>query len=118
MPEVRLHVAGYPDSDDAERADLASHLRDDLLAHEVEAIHPRVPAPAGAKGAALDWAQLVVSLAGTAPALIAAVNGWLGRHPRAKLALEIDGDRLALDDASPDERRRLLDAFLARHDAG
>jgi hypothetical protein len=118
MTEVRLHVAGYPDSDDAERAELATRLRADLLAHDVEVAHPQAQAPPGAKGAALEWAQLVVGVAGTAPAMIAALQGWLGRHPRAGVSLEIDGDTLTLDEASPAERRQLVETFLARHGAG
>jgi hypothetical protein len=118
MTEVRLHVAGYPDSDDVERADLATRLRADLLAYDVDVGHPQAQAPAGAKGAALEWAQLVVTVAGSVPGIIAALQGWLGRHPRAAVSLEIDGDTLTLDEASPDERRRLVETFLARHGAG
>ena len=44
-----------------------------------------------------------------------AVQGWLGRHPRAAVTLEIDGDKLILDEASPEDRQRLLEVFLARH---
>ena len=118
MTEVRLHVAGYPDSDDADRADLATRLRGDLLAHDVDVAHPQAQAPPGAKGAAVEWAQLVVTLAGTVPGMIAALQGWLARHPRAAVSLEIDGDTLTLDEASPAERRRLVETFLARHGAG
>jgi hypothetical protein len=119
MTELRLHVRGYPDSDDEERADLAWRLREDLRDHGLDHVsHPSIPGPAGAKGAALEWAQLVVSLAGTVPPLIMALQGWLGRHPRAAVTLEIDGDRLTLDEAAPAEQRRLVDAFLDRHGAG
>jgi Effector Associated Constant Component 1 len=118
MTDVRVHVAGYPDSDDEERADLATRLRADLLAHDVEASHPEGPAPAGAKGTAIEWAQLVITLAGTVPGMVAALQGWMGRHPRAALSLEIDGDKLTLDEASPAEQRKLVETFLARHGAG
>ena len=117
MTEIRLDVAGYPDSDDLERADLATRLMEDLRAHDVNAAHPDAKAPPGSKGAALDWAQLVVTLAGTAPGMIAAVNSWLDRHPGTAVSLEIDDDTLKLEAASPDERRRLVEAFLARHGA-
>jgi hypothetical protein len=74
-----------------------------------------MPAPEGAKGAGLEWAQLVVTLAGTLPPFIVALQGWLGRHPRAAVTLEIGGDKLSIPDASPAERRRLVETFLARH---
>jgi membrane-associated two-gene conflict system component 1 (EACC1) len=118
MREVRVHVSGYSDSDDDERADLAAQLREDLLARDLAASHPPAAAVPGAKGAALEWAQLVVTLAGTASPMIAALQGWLGRHPSAGVSLEIDGDKLMLDDASPAERNRLVEEFLARHGAG
>jgi hypothetical protein len=117
MTEVRLEVAGFPDSDDEERADLTTRLRADLLAHHVDVSHPQAPAPPGSKGAGLEWAQLVVTLAGTMPAMIAALQGWRGRHRRAAVSLEIDGDTLTLDEASPADQRRLLETFLARHGA-
>jgi hypothetical protein len=118
MTEVRLHVVGYPDSDDVERADLATRLRADLLAHDVDAAHPQAYAPPGAKGTAFEWAELAVSLAGSVPGMVTALQSWASRHPRATVSLEIEGDTLTLDDASPAERRRLLETFLARHGAG
>jgi Effector Associated Constant Component 1 len=109
-------VAGYPDSDEEERADLASRLREEIRDHGIDDVsHPEVPPPPGSKGGALDWAQLVVTFAGTMPALVMAIQGWLGRHPNAAVTLEIGGDRLTLDEASPADRRRLLETFLARH---
>lgn len=118
MTQVRLHVSGYSDSDDAERADLTTRLRADLLARDLAVSHPAAEAPPGSKGAGLEWAQLVVTLAGTVAPMIAALQGWQGRHPRAALSLEIDGDKLTLEDASPDEQRRLVETFLARHGDG
>jgi hypothetical protein len=116
MTEVRLHVVGYPDSDEEERADLASRLREDIREQGIDEVaHPPVPPPPGSKGGALDWAQLVVTFAGTVPPLVMAIQGWLGRHPNAAVTLEIGGDRITLDEASPADRQRLLEAFLARH---
>lgn len=116
MTEVRLHVVGYSDSDEEERADLASRLEEEIRAHGIDEVsHPHSPAPPGSKGSALDWAQLVVTLAGTAPPLVMAIQGWLGRHPEAAVTLEIDGDRLTLEEASPADRQRLLEVFLSRH---
>lgn len=119
MTDLRLQVLGYPDSDDEERADLAWRLREELRDHGVEDVsHPDTRPPPGAKGSALEWAQLVVSVAGTVPPMIMALQAWLGRHPRAAVTLELGGDRLTLDEASPAERQRLVETFLARHDAG
>ncbi len=116
MAELHLHVAGYADSDEEERADLAGRLREEIEVHGIDDVsHPQVESPEGSKGAALDLAQLVITFAGTLPALIAAVQGWMGRHPSAAVTLEIDGDTLTLDEASPAERQRLMEVFLAKH---
>ena len=119
MSEVRLHVAGYPDSDAEERAELAAGLREELAdAPADEVSHPSIRPPPGAKGGALEWAQLLVTMAGTLPPLIMAVQGWLGRHRGAAVTVEIDGDTLTLGEASDAEQRRLVEAFLARHGSG
>lgn len=115
MTEVRLHVAGYPDSDDEERADLAWRLREEISDGVEDVSHPSIRPPPGAKGGALEWAQLLVTMAGTLPPLVMAVQGWLGRHRGAAVTVEIDGDTLTLGEASEADQRRLVEAFLARH---
>ena len=68
MAELRLQVAGYPDSDDEERAELASRLKRELGEHGIDEVaHPGAPAPPGVKGGAVEWAQLVVGFAGSVP---------------------------------------------------
>lgn len=116
MIEVQLEVAGYPDSDAREVAELTLGLERDLLMGAVEHVtRPSGDAPPGAKGSALEWAQLVVTLAGALPPLLTAVRGWVGRHPGAAVSLEIDGDRLTVDEATLDERRELIGAWMKRH---
>jgi hypothetical protein len=119
MTQLRVEVQGLLDSDDEERAQLTGRLRDELIEQGVEEVaHPDAHAPEGAKGAALEWAQLVVGLAGSLGPLLSALRGWLGRNPDAAVTLEIDGDKLTIDKASPGERQRLVETFLARHGAG
>ena len=119
MTEVRLHVAGYTDSDAEERADLAAGLREELtdgLADDVS--HPSIRPPPRAKGGALEWAQLLVTMAGSLPPLSMAVQGWLGRLRGAAVTVEFDGETRTLGDASDAEQRRLVEAFLKRHGGG
>jgi hypothetical protein len=116
MTELRLHVTGFPDSDDEERAELASRLKTEMNDRGIDEVsHPSVPSPPGSKGSALDWAQLIVTFAGTAPSLVMALQGWLGRHPRAAVTIEMGGDKLTLDRGSSADQRRLVEAFLNRH---
>ena len=114
-----MHVAGYADSDAEERADLAAGLRKELadgVADDVS--HPSIRPPPGAKGAGLEWAQLLVTMAGTVPPLIMAVQGWLGRHRGAAVTVEIGGDTLTLGEGAEAEQRQLVEAFLNRHGGG
>jgi len=119
MTELRMQVVGYPDSDEEERAELAWRLREEIRERGIDEVsRPSVRPPPGAKGGAVEWAQLVVTLAGTVPPMIMALQAWLGRHRGAAVTLEIDGDKLTLDDPSAEDQRRLVETFLARHGGG
>ena len=116
VTEIRVEIAGYADSDAEERAELARRLESELSELDVEEIlHPADQAPPGAKGDALQWAQLAVTFAGSLPALIGVIRGFVGRHSGAAVSVEIDGDRLSLGEPTPDERQALVDAWIARH---
>lgn len=116
MGDIKIHVAGYADSDAQERAELAGRLEEELRQLDVEDIsRPQLEPRDGAKGSAFEWAQLIVTFAGSLPALVSAVRGWLGRHPGSSVTLEIDGDRLTLEQASLQERRELIETWMKRH---
>lgn len=114
-----MEVVGFPDSDPEERAELAWRLQEDLLTSDLGTVS-RAPAAssAGAKGAAVEWAQLLVTLVGTLPGLVAVVRAWQDRHPRASVTLEVDGDRITLSDGRSREGRELLETWLQRHGDG
>jgi hypothetical protein len=114
--QLKVHVGGYADSDIQERAELAWSLHEELRGLDIEDVwRSPLEAPRGAKGSAFDWAELVVTLAGSLPPFVAAIRAWLGRHPGAAISLEIDGDRLELSDASVSERRELIETWMQRH---
>jgi hypothetical protein len=117
MTEIRLHVGGYADSDPEERADLAWRLQQELLELDVDDVsHASAEeTPRGAKGSGVEWAQLVVTFAGSLPAIVAMLCSWQGRHSRSSITLEIDGDRLTLNGLSASERSELIAAWMRRH---
>jgi Effector Associated Constant Component 1 len=116
---ILVNVDAGPGADDAETAELAARLRDELLAHELEPQDVSTTAPPGAKGLGVDVGSLLVVLAasgGVLTSLIGTLQSWLLRQSGSKLLLEIDGDRIELTGATDEERRRALDAWLARHE--
>lgn len=105
-----------------ESSELAGDLTWDLMetlrespADEVE--RPRAEQADGAKGSTLEWAQLIVSFSAGLPQIVSLIRGWVGRRPDAKVRIEIDGDVLELEKASPEVQDQLARAFLARHPA-
>src|SRR5262249_30204045 len=99
-------------------AGLTASLREDLLAFGVvgaENPPAKEPLPSGARGDAVAWAQLAVTLAGSLPALVGFVRGWVRDHRDVRVRVEIDGDVIELDGATDAESHQLFKAFLARH---
>jgi hypothetical protein len=99
-------------------AGLTASLRKDVLAFgALSAEHRQAagPAPAGAKGSAVEWAQVAVTLGGNLPALAIFVRDWARSHRSARVRLEVDGDVIELNGASDPHSRELLKQFLARH---
>jgi hypothetical protein len=120
---MAVEINALPDADAVEVAELAGSLRAELLETDVEAVElaRHGPAPAGAKAVdALAVGMLVVQLSQAAPALhavVAAVRDWLSRRRVRSVKVELDGDVLELSQASGDEQRRLVDAWIARQAA-
>lgn len=108
---------GTATGDDPELAgeltwDLVETLRESP-ADKVE--RPRADAGEGAKGPALDVAQLLVTFSGGLPQIVGLIQGWLHRRPDAKVRIELDGDVVEIEHASPEVQAQLVRAFLERH---
>lgn len=119
--EVLLRLDAGSGADDEDVAGLATLLREELAASELDPVAVPAAAPAGAKGAGAELGSLLVVLAasgGVLTTLVGTLQAWLLRHADSKVVLEVDGDRLELTGATDDERRRALEHWLARHDAG
>jgi Effector Associated Constant Component 1 len=121
MAAPRIEVLGWIDSDDEERAKLSRLLRGELLrlpdiAH-VE--HERSSqASHGAKaGEVLEWATLVVELAGGLSGLVAALRSWTRRNEGVTIRLSLDGDELEIREPSTEERAALVDSWLRSHES-
>lgn len=113
--QVRLQVEAL-DGDPEEAAEGTWHLKDEISRLDVDRVEraPAAPVP-GAKGDPLAWAELVITGAGSLPALIGAVRSWVNRNSNCNVTLELDGDRLVLEGVGSEEQLELANAWLKRH---
>jgi hypothetical protein len=108
--------------DEAER--LGRQLRAELAQLDVEAVKPATisDVPEGAKGAAVDWGSLLVTLSaagGVFTSVIALTRDWLARHGAAqRIKITIDGDTIVLDRATTAEREQLIGTWVHQHSGG
>jgi hypothetical protein len=117
-----LELEPAAESDEAER--LGQQLRSELAQLDVEAVTPAPisDVPEGAKGGAVDWGSLLVTLSaagGVFTSVIALTRDWLARHGAAqRIKLTIDNDTIVLDRASTEEREQLIGTWVQRHSGG
>jgi hypothetical protein len=118
--ELRLDLVD--DGTDTEELDqMTRRIQESLLDLDVEDVTPlsEGPAPDGTK--AVDAALiggLLVTLMQT-PTLINSIIGvlssWVGGRANRSVKVTIEGDTLELTGASDEERRDVVNAWLARH---
>lgn len=118
---VSVTVQADATAGDEDTAVLRDYVRSMLAEHEFDVTDHRGGAelPAGAKAAdPAAISSLVVALAasgGVLTTLIGALQAWLLRSSARQVVVEIDGDRLEVTGVSNEERRRLIAAWLDRH---
>ncbi|MFJ6052740.1 hypothetical protein [Streptomyces sp. NPDC092307] len=118
---VRLELLGLADSDDDELLRLGSQLRRAL--EELDAVDVRSGRSAGGisngakSGELIAAGSVVVTAASFAlrQALLLA-DTWLKNRPVRGIKVELEGRVIELSDASPAERERLIDQFLAHRE--
>jgi hypothetical protein len=118
---LRLEIGIEPDADAAEIEQAASQLRDELLELDVEAVGVPAgePAPPGSRGidAGALGTLLVAAGRGAIGPVVQAVQSWVARRATRSVKLTIENDSLELTNVSPEDQRRLIESFLARHAA-
>ncbi|MCC5032160.1 hypothetical protein DMH02_002505 [Streptomyces sp. WAC 00631] len=114
---------GAADAEESER--LTTRLRAELRGLDIDTLQVLADGapPEGAKAVDPVTAGAVV-LALSAPggiltSLVGLLQDWLGRQSaRHRVSVTIDGDTVELEQATPEERRQVIDAFVRRHGAG
>ncbi|GAA4548285.1 hypothetical protein [Amycolatopsis samaneae] len=122
--QLTLEVTLLEDPDEAERAELAGRLCAELRELDVDGagFAEGGPAPAGSKADAVTLSTVLLTFAasgGVFTTVIGAVRDWLlrQRQPGVVVDVKIDGDEFRVEGVTSDERRLLLEAFVARHSA-
>lgn len=117
--QLLVHVSPAVDGDQDDVAGLASRLRAELLDLDVDTVEPLTEdnLPEGTKGLATLAGALVVRLGGAGlNTVLTTVRDWVLRNGRTVEAT-IDGDTIKLTNATREQQRAVLDAWLARHEA-
>jgi len=120
---VEVRVVLEPDAvtDPADGERLGRQLRNELRALDVDEVAALdgAPPPPGAKGAATDLTEWLVTLSGGGGvfvSVIGTIRAWLGGRAGAhKVTVTIDGDTLELSSATAAERAELVETFVRRH---
>lgn len=119
--QLTLYLDAGPESDAEELTELTRQLRDELLDLDLESVDlvsNGVLPPKSKVVEPLTFGAILLTLAasgGVITTLINAIQSWLTRHDRRSVTLEIDGDKLEVGGISPEEQRRLINAWADRH---
>ncbi|MFF4355943.1 hypothetical protein [Streptomyces sp. NPDC001604] len=114
---MRLVLSGGDELDGEELDALTRQLRKRLLELDVDDVKVErsdaAPPPGAKPGELISVGALAVSLAPAVfrPAL-RVVETWLQNRPARTVKVEVDGRTLELGQASPEEQRLLVEAFL------
>jgi hypothetical protein len=117
--ELRVTLELDSDADAAEVEEQTLQVREELLELDVDDVRQAgagVPPP-GAKGveAALVGTLLMTAGREAVGAVAHLLIGWLSHGRGRSVKLQLGDDVLELSHASPEERRQVVNTFLARH---
>jgi hypothetical protein len=120
--ELLVDLGADRGEDAAELDEATRQLQRELLELDVEDVK-RIGDGAPPPGARGVDAAMLGSLAVTAGkevigGVVRAIVQWIGRRADRRVTLTIGEESIELSNASPEDQRRLVEAFLARHAGG
>ncbi|MFI9819319.1 hypothetical protein ACIHFC_02410 [Streptomyces sp. NPDC052013] len=119
---MQLVLTGRQDSDQEELDELTRGLRDRLLELDVDDVELRRGGeiPEGAKPVdAIAVGALAVTMAPIAlRSVLSLVQTWIENRPVRTVSIALGEDSLELEAVSSADQQRLIEAFLAAHEAG
>ncbi|WP_405856929.1 hypothetical protein OG407_09720 [Streptomyces sp. NBC_01515] len=110
------------DAEESERLTrrLVAELRN-LDLYTLQVLSDGAP-PENSKGDLVTADAVALALSapgGVLTSLVGLLQDWLGRQSaRHRVSVTINGDTIELEQATPEERRQLIDAFVRRNGAG
>ncbi|WP_240967519.1 hypothetical protein [Streptomyces composti] len=119
---MQLVLTGRQDSDQEELDELTRRLRDRLLELDVDDVRLRRAGdlPEGAKPVdAIAVGALAVTMAPIAlRSVVSLVQTWIENRPVRTVSIALGDNSLELEAVSSADQQRLIEAFLAAHEAG
>ncbi|MFF3377610.1 hypothetical protein ACFYXF_32205 [Streptomyces sp. NPDC002680] len=116
---MTVTLEGAPDSDLVELDELTVQLRADLLQLDVDRVESvrTEDTPAGSKpGDAIALGVLAITLSPMAlRGVLRLLETWMTNRPLRKVRVVFGDDSIELEHASPEDQRRLVDAFIETH---
>lgn len=120
--DIRLDLMPHDAAGEEERAQLTQRLLAELRTLDIHKLQmcPDGSPPDRAKASDVVTVVLALSVpGGVLTSLVGLVQDWLGRQSlRHRVTVTADGDTVTVEDAAPEERRQLIEAFVRRHGAG
>ncbi|GGR29007.1 hypothetical protein [Streptomyces netropsis] len=117
---MTVTLEGAPDSDLVELDELTVQLREELLELDVDRVEPvRIEeTPVGSKpGDAIALGVLAVTLSPIAlRGVFRLLETWMTNRPVRKVRVVFGDDSIELEQASAEDQRRLVDAFIGTHE--
>ncbi|WP_344013373.1 hypothetical protein [Streptomyces thermospinosisporus] len=118
---MQLVLTGRQDSDQEELDELTRRLRDRLLELDVDDVQLRRAGdlPEGAKPVdAIAVGALAVTMAPIAlRSVVSLVQTWIENRPLRTVSIALGDNSLELEAVSSADQQRLIEAFLAAHEA-
>jgi hypothetical protein len=116
---MRLEVALDTDADAAEFEDETALLRSEILELDVASVQRPSggPAPEGTRAGEVAVVGTLLVGAGKEMIvpLIRAIEAWVTRRRVRSVKLTLEGDSIEVSNASSDDQRRMIEAFISRH---
>lgn len=117
--QVLLNLGEGPELDAEEKERATRQLQEELMEMDMDAVDfvTSGKAPAKAKaGDPITWGMLLLTLVnagGVLTTLIGVLQSWLTRHNQRSISLEVNGNKIDVQDITSEDQKRLIDSWIS-----